>query len=416
MIALVVAGPAEAERISDELRDEGVEVRAAIGVDGLADVDDPASRIAALFQEVDTLVLAAAGALSSELVAECDRRGVRIVTLAEREADVRAARAFGLGDPLPSDAPAWRIVAAADGPGAATAEPDPAEEGGRIVVVWGPEGAPGRSTVAAELALEFARAGEHVALVEADSRAPSLAVALGLADETPGFAAACRQAEFGLLDAGELLRVSVPLGDLDGRVDVLTGINRPARWPELSAKRVETALAVIRDWADVAVVDVAASLEADEEIVSDLEGPRRNAATLAALRVADQVVAVGAGDPVGLSRLVRGHAELRQVIGTTTPVRVVVNRLRSGPVGIDPRGQVRRALERFSGIVDVSFVPEDRRAADAALLAARPVGEVAPRSPLAQAMRRLAAELRGRPGRRADRQEDRRPVLRRRSA
>ena len=39
-------------------------------------------------------------------------------------------------------------------------------------------------------------------------------------------------------------------------------------------------------------------LERDEEIVSDLDGPRRNAATLAALAAADLVVAVVAADPV----------------------------------------------------------------------------------------------------------------------
>lgn len=420
MIALVVADRSDAERLVEELRDEGVTVLAVVGPDTLATAEEPFSGLTTRLAEADTLVLAAGGVLTAALVAHCDRHGVRIVVLADRPADVRAARSFGLTDPLPSDAPGWRIVAAAGG-GRIT---DSAEERerGRIIVVWGPEGAPGRTTLAIELAVEHARAGSHVALIDADSHAPALAIAAGLADESPGFAAACRQAEFGLLDAGELLRVSVPLGDPDGRVDVLTGINRVSRWPELSGPRVAAALAVIRDWADVVIVDVAATLESDEEIVSDLDGPRRNAATLAALSVADHVVAVGSADPVGLSRLVRGHAELRRIVGAT-PVRVVINRLRSGPLGIDPRGQVRRALERFSGITEVSFIPDDRRAADAALLAARPVGEVAPRSGLAQAVRRLAAQMRlrgmsreprsaplaaGRPRRRAFRADSRR--------
>jgi len=38
------------------------------------------------------------------------------------------------------------------------------------------------------------------------------------------------------------------------------------------------------------VVDVAAPLESDEEIMSDLDGPRRNAATRAALRAADRAL------------------------------------------------------------------------------------------------------------------------------
>jgi Flp pilus assembly CpaE family ATPase len=73
-------------------------------------------------------------------------------------------------------------------------------------------------------------------------------------------------------------------------------------------------------------------------------------------------------------------------------VIVVANRLRPGTLGIDARGQVRRTLERFAGIEDVWFVPLDPRSTDAAILAARPVSEVAPRSPLAAAVRRLVGE------------------------
>ncbi|WP_396655288.1 MinD/ParA family protein, partial [Microbacterium sp.] len=139
------------------------------------------------------------------------------------------------------------------------------------------------------------------------------------------------------------------------------------------------------------VVDVAASLERDEEIVSDLDGPRRNAATLAALRSADLVVAVLSADPLGASRFVRGCAQLRATIGPT-PMVVAANRLRPGALGIDPRGQVRRTLDRFAGVTDVTFLPHDGRATDAALLSARPLAEVAARSPLTLAVRRLVAE------------------------
>ncbi len=243
--------------------------------------------------------------------------------------------------------------------------------------------------MAIELAVELARGGRRVGLVDADSHAPSIALALGLADEAPGFAAACRQSELGLLDARELTRISAPIGGTG--VDVLTGLNRPSRWPELSGPRVAAALEKCREWADYTVVDVASSLERDEEIVSDLDGPRRNAATLAALRSADLVVAVVAADPLGISRFLRAHPELRATIGAT-PIAVVANRLRPGALGIDARGQVRRTLDRFGGVADVWFVPTDPRAADAALLAARPIAEVAPRSPITLALRRFVGE------------------------
>jgi hypothetical protein len=139
------------------------------------------------------------------------------------------------------------------------------------------------------------------------------------------------------------------------------------------------------------VVDVAAPLERDEEIVSDLDGPRRNAATLAALRSADLVVAVAAADPLGISRFLRAYPELRATIGATR-VAVVANRLRPGALGIDARGQVRRTLDRFGGVEDVWFVPTDPRAADASILAARPIADVAPRSPITLSLRRFVGE------------------------
>jgi MinD-like ATPase involved in chromosome partitioning or flagellar assembly len=334
--------------------------------------------------------------LTAELVAGCDANGVRIVPLCAGDADVRLAAAFGIGPELPVDADAWAVVDALAAPAApAAARPGPADDsasGPRIIAVWGTAGAPGRSTLAIELAAELSRGGRHVCLADADTRAPSIALMLGLADEGPGFAAACRQAERGTLDVAELDRISTPVGVGDGRIDVLTGLNRPSRWPELSERRVTAALAVCRDWAEHTVVDVADSMERDEEIVSDLvDGPRRNAATLATLRAADLIVAVVGADPVGIARFLRAHAELRATVGGT-PVAVVANRLRPGTLGIDAHGQVRRTLERFAGIRDVWFVPQDPRSVDAALLAGRPVADTAPKSPLTLAVRRLAAE------------------------
>ncbi len=146
-----------------------------------------------------------------------------------------------------------------------------------------------------------------------------------------------------------------------------------------------------RAWVDDIVVDVAASLERDEEIVSDLDGPRRNAATHAALAAADLVVAVVSGDPVGVSRFVRAHADLRAAVGAT-PVRVLVNKTRAAALGLDARGQLRRTLERYIGLDEIWFAPWDPKATDAAILAAEPVARVAGRSALSGAVRRFVGE------------------------
>jgi MinD-like ATPase involved in chromosome partitioning or flagellar assembly len=382
------------------LEAEGMAVVAVVAASALALAADAAAirgsdLIADVLADADAVVLETTRAtIDAAVVAACDRRAVRIVPLSAASSDDRIAETFGLEPVLPLEIEAWRLAEHLTAPPALRpkgAAPDvrPAASQPRLIAVWGPAGSPGRSTVAIELAVELSRGGRHVGLVDADSHAASIALALGLADEAPGFAAACRQAELGGLDSRELTRISAPLGTTG--VEVLTGVNRPSRWPELSGARVAAALSACRDWADYTVVDVAASLERDEEIVSDLDGPRRNAATLAALRSADLVVAVAAADPLGISRFLRAHSELRATIGAT-PVAVVANRLRPGALGIDARGQVRRTLDRFGGIADVWFVPTDPRAADAALLAARPIADVAPRSPITLALRRFVGE------------------------
>jgi MinD-like ATPase involved in chromosome partitioning or flagellar assembly len=361
---------------------------AAVAADEERGID--AERVLHALAAAETVVLQADRlTLTAAAVGMCDRAGVRIMPLVAREAERGLVAAFGLAGPWPLDVDPWRLADVL----AASPQPEAAEPSAprhpRVVAVWGPAGAPGRTTVAIELAVELARGGRRAALVDADTHAPSVALQLGLADEGPGFAAACRTAQLGGLDARELARIATPLGRTG--VDVLTGLNRPSRWPELSAARVAGALAACREWADYTIVDVAAPLERDEEIVSDLDGPRRNAATIAALETADLIVAVAAADPVGISRFLRAHAELRATVGAT-PVAVVANRLRPGTLGIDARGQVRRTLERFGGVQDVWFLPTDGRSTDAAILASRPIAEVAPKSPLTLAVRRFVGE------------------------
>ncbi|WP_396668636.1 CpaE family protein [Microbacterium sp. R86528] len=385
------------EALSAGLTREGYEVTTTAEARALAEVagdallgDESESLLRAVLAADAVVLEVRRDSLTAEVVALCDRAATRILPLCADDSDERVAAVFGLEQSLGANATPRLVAEALAAQPRSVVETADAREAPRVIAVWGAPGAPGRSTVAIELATELARGGKHVALVDADTHAPSIALTLGIADEGPGFAAACRQAELGGLDEKELTRISIPLGRTG--VDVLTGLNRPSRWPELSEKRVAKALELCRSWADFTVVDVSSSLERDEEIVSDLEGPRRNAATLAALRCADVVVAVAGADPIGISRFLRAHADLRATIGGTT-VRVVANKVRPGALGIDARGQIRRTLERFGGIRDVWFLPLDARAADAALLASRTIAEQSPKSPLVLGVRRFVGDV-----------------------
>lgn len=397
---------ADADRMSAEAAHYGHRVVAE-----MADADALAPRIAATKPAV-VIAAAVAPHLSGRLVAACDAHGVRLVVVGDTARERRFAAGLGVVDPVPGP-PAWTLLTPGSGipigpgplPGTSAPSlsvsphevaeattprpPRPAVERGSVVVVWGPGGAPGRTSLAIALAGELAAAGVSVALADADTHGAAVAPSLGLLDEAPGFAAACRLAGTGSLTTSELDRVA---STHRGGFRVLTGIGRPARWPELTAERVAGVMDAVRAWAGVTIVDVAASLEQDEELVSDVAAPRRNAATVEALRRADRVVAVGAADPVGLARLLRAHSELLEHVAPDR-VTVVVNKLRSGAIGLDPAGQVRSTLERFGGVAPAHLVPWDPAGFDAALLSGRSLVEAAPRSPARPVIRRLAADL-----------------------
>jgi MinD-like ATPase involved in chromosome partitioning or flagellar assembly len=333
----------------------------------------------------DVLIVSAdANRLTRAVLTACDEAGVRLVALLDGEASRRLAAALGAYDVISVDAPLDDLdELVVGGPVAARAQ----REGG-LVAVWGPTGAPGRTSIAITIAYELARTGAAVALVDADTVGSSIAPALGMLDEAPGLAAACRLAGQDALTVAELDRVGREHPMDSGRLVVLTGIARSSRWPELRSDRVTRVLETCRTWADHVVVDTGFSLEDDEELSSDLFAPRRNAATIASLRTADRVVAVGSADPVGVGRFLRAHADLRELVGATT-IDTVMNRVRSSTVGVGASHQLVTTLRRFGGIDEVVLVPNDQRTADAAVLEARPMAEIAPRSAAVAEVRRF---------------------------
>ena len=274
-------------------------------------------------------------------------------------------------------------------PGPEAVEPDGAARAeGSVVAVWGPTGAPGRTTVAVTVAAELAAAGAPTLLVDADTWGGCVAQTLSLLDEAPGLAAAARAAEHGTLDVAALARLAP---EVTPRLRVLTGLPTAERWPEIGAASLERVLTLARQVAAVTVVDCGFSLEDDEELSYDTLAPRRNATTLTALSLADTVLAVGAAEPIGLQRLVRGLRDLAS-LPCPDPV-VVVNRVRADAVGWHPERRIREALQRFAGVRSPHLVPDDRSALDAALLSGRTLGEEAPGSPARLALAELARSL-----------------------
>jgi MinD-like ATPase involved in chromosome partitioning or flagellar assembly len=264
--------------------------------------------------------------------------------------------------------------------------PDGPPHRGSVVAVWGPTGAPGRTLLATNLAVEAAAQSVPTLLVDADVYGGVVSSAFGLLDESPGLAGACRLAAGGQLDLGALAGLCWSLGD---DLRLLTGISRADRWPEVRPSAIPLVLDAAREMAPLTVVDCAFALEADEEISFDTRAPRRNGATLTILAESDLVLVVGSCDPAGLERLVRGLAELGDAVPDATP-RVVLNRCRSS---VGSAAEAEAAVRRFAGLDVYARLPEDRAATDRAWRRGVALAEAAPRSPLRGAIADLARSV-----------------------
>jgi MinD-like ATPase involved in chromosome partitioning or flagellar assembly len=240
-------------------------------------------------------------------------------------------------------------------------EPD-TPAGGTVVAVWGPTGAPGRTTVAVAVAAELAARGRRTTLVDADPYGGAVAQQLGILDEVSGLLSAARLASSGSLAArfGSVQRA------VNEHLSIVTGLPRPDRWVEVRAGAVEHLLEVAAAHGDV-VVDTGFGIESDPS--GDFGSrPARNQMTLAALAQADEVLVVGSADPGGLSRLARGLVELGEVVGSAR-VRVVVNRMRTS-LGWGEK-DIAGMVEGFMRLEGVHFLPDDRPTVDRALVGGR---------------------------------------------
>lgn len=231
---------------------------------------------------------------------------------------------------------------------------------GRTLAVWGPVGAPGRTTVAVTLAGVLAQRGRAVVVVDADPHA-CVAQHLGVLDQVSGLLAAARMATAGTLrgSAHTVCRA------LSAQMGVLTGLPRPDRIDEVVAGAVAQVVEEVAGFADV-VVDLGSGLEEDgpgDPMFGGANGWNREV-----LESVDEVVVVGSADPVGTARLARALSELREA-GPVPAVTVVVNRTRAS-LGWSEQ-EMRDAVSGFVPLRAVHFLPEDRAALDKAMVAGR---------------------------------------------
>ena len=364
----------------------------------------PARGVTVLRRCVDTVDLLAAAAadpqacivvsatlprLSGDAV---ERMGgaARVVGLSDSDVDERRLNALGVGSVVRvADSGAvtvQRLVAAcapgAPGPAgvwattASTAEPVSGSTG-RVVAVWGPIGSPGRTTVALGLAEALAERRPRVCTVDADTYAPSMALALGVVEDTSGLLVACRQAESGVLTDGRLTGLTRRVSD---RWHLLGGLSSTERWPELRAGALDRVWAACREEFDVTVVDIGFCLERDD---TGAWARQRNAAALTALAAADHVVAVADGSGAGLARLAAAWPALESAAPDASTV-VVRNR------GTHRDREWSRAAAACGVRAPVHEVPADARRVGRSWARGLTLREGARRSPVRGALAEVA--------------------------
>jgi len=307
---------------------------------------------------------------------------VRVVGVALDDRDARALAALGLVA-VRADDPLAVAEAAASAPAELVLdeEPEPSRPAGRIVAVWGPTGAPGRTSVAVGLAAEFSRTRPTL-LVDLDTYGAAVAQTLALHDDAPGIAAVARAAAQGEADGATVRRHSVRAAE---NLAVLTGLPRPGRWAEIAPAALEAAWPAMRAAAAVTVIDCGFGLAGPES------ASRRDGATVAALTEADLVVAVATAEPVGMQRFVDALGDLAELIpGVKERLIVTVNRVRRSVAGPNPERQVADALARYAGVGQAWMIPWDPRTADLAALRGATWREAAPRGAASHAVGRLA--------------------------
>jgi Mrp family chromosome partitioning ATPase len=261
-----------------------------------------------------------------------------------------------------------------------------------ITAVWGTAGAPGRTTVAVNLAAELALSGRSVLLIDADTYGASVTVHLGLLEESAGIAQVCRAAEFGNLDSEVLLRATSGVDVAHARFDVLTGLPRSHRWTELRPRALNRVLTMCRDRYDHVIVDLASEITSDHEWGYEQPAVQRNAAARTVLSAADDALVIGVPDPIGFSRLIKAVQQLADELPEAPPPQVVVNKLRRDVVGRAPRRQLSDAWLQLGHHAPITtFLPWDPAVCDVALRAGQVLAEAASDS----ALRRQIAALGG---------------------
>ena len=317
------------------------------------------------------------------------RSGARLIGLVQGD-DAARLRAWE-GSILPHSASVQDVLATCAVAPSETASPadnetQQSEKCGRLVAVWGPKGAPGRTTVALETATVLAQVEPRTLLLDGDPYGGDALQMLGVVEELPTILWASRMAEKGELEPADLL-VDLRRAGREGPV-LLPGIPRAELWGEVSEFGWRELLGVAKRSFEFVICDTGFCLEPDRS--PNLARAARNSMARVAVAEADHVVAVCRADPVGIKRFLWSFEDVKEIISPES-VTVVLNRCRGGA-----EREARTILHKHLGKRVAVAVPDKPAEFAKAVTLGRPALARGARRDLGDPIRQLACILGGR--------------------
>lgn len=319
-----------------------------------------------------------------QCLTEARLQGVRVMGIAGDPVEVEMLENGGI-EVVPAETALSRLAELAR----SAAPPETAVEGpppaGKLIAVWGAKGAPGRTSIAIELATTLSASDPATLLADADLYGGDVLQLLGVIEELPSIVAVARRAAKGELTGTQWpdsLHRAGPTGPV-----LLPGLLRAELWEEVSAFGWEAFVAGARAAFRFSVVDVGFCLEADPSGRAGTGG--RNDVARRTVTEADHVVAIVRADPVGIKNFLWALSDAQE-LQIEEKLLVVLNRVHPGDAR-DLRSLLRRHLARLP----VAEIPERPDLFSRSIWRGDPVAWLEPRSDVSEEMRNLTAALGG---------------------
>lgn len=250
-----------------------------------------------------------------------------------------------------------------------------------VIAVCGPPGSTGRTSLALNLAYEFAELGRRTILIDLDTWAPSIVTLLGVTNPTAGLTGAARLIRQSRFDREQLDRLSLQVRHRKASFHCLTGLSSPKRWGEVTEDTVSQLLNLCRFEFEIVIIDLSSEIEAN--LTAPSQPSQRNSATRFALTKCDLALTVINPSELSLSRYLQGFAELQELQANRP---VILNRA-------EPKANIASALKTLTKESIFATIPDDPIAFELAESAHLPVALARRKSPARNAIAALAHKL-----------------------